>query len=103
MALPDPVREILDPPLLFIYVDLYCTKRFCVDRKLYNTCVVSAQRYKRPLLTKARNILAAIGIYHQGVVVTLSNGQRWLVHKASYLLTISLLYLTLLAIIGKQV
>ena len=83
--------------------DITLSSTVLIDRKLYNTCVVSAQRYKRPLLTKARNILAAIGIYHQGVVVTLSNGQRWLVHKASYLLTISLLYLTLLAIIGKQV
>lgn len=53
-------------------------------RELYNSRVVKAERWHRPLDSgKATpNILRNLA-YHCGVVVTLQNGQRWLVHKGN--------------------
>lgn len=50
-------------------------------RELYNSGVVSAQRYERPLDITAPQWIKNILPNHCGVVVTLANGQRWLVHK----------------------
>lgn len=49
--------------------------------QLYNSKVVSAQRYLRPLDFKAPAWIKKILPKHCGVVVTLANGQRWLVQK----------------------
>src|SRR5688572_30809333 len=50
-------------------------------RELYNSRVVSAQRYERPLDIRAPQWIKNLLPNHCGVVVTLANGQRWLVHK----------------------
>ena len=46
-----------------------------------------AQKCKRPLLSSAGDLLRYIGIYHKGVVVTLENDERWLIHKVFHQLT----------------
>jgi hypothetical protein len=51
-------------------------------RSLYNAKVVHAERFKRPLASSAKSWIAKkLGLKHSGVVVTLGNGQRFLVHK----------------------
>ena len=49
--------------------------------QLYNSKVVSAQRYLRPLDFSAPQWIKKILPKHCGVVVTLANGKRWLVQK----------------------
>jgi len=51
--------------------------------ELYNSRVVSAQRYERPLDFNAPQWVKNLLPNHCGVVVTLANGQRWLVHKGN--------------------
>lgn len=52
-------------------------------QSLYNSRVVSAQRYLRPLVSTAPQWVKNVLPKHCGVVVTLENGQRWLVHKGN--------------------
>jgi hypothetical protein len=53
-------------------------------RQLYNSRVIKAERYQRPLDSgKATPQVLQNLVYHCGVVVTLENGQRWLVHKGN--------------------
>jgi len=51
--------------------------------QLYNSKVVSAQRYERPLDFKAPGWIKLLLPKHCGVIVTLEGGQRWLVHKGN--------------------
>ena len=51
--------------------------------QLYNSKVVSAQRYERPLDFKAPGWIKSRLPKHCGVIVTLEGGQRWLVHKGN--------------------
>lgn len=50
--------------------------------ELQNSKVILAEHYERPLAGKTSpSIIAASKLKHAGVVVTLENGQRFLVHK----------------------
>ena len=49
----------------------------------YNLKVVKAEQYKRPLNSGAPQWLLDNIVHHTGVVVTLENGERWLVHKGN--------------------
>jgi hypothetical protein len=51
--------------------------------ELYNSRVTSAQRYERPLDMRAPQWFKNLLPNHCGVVVTLANGQRWMVHKGN--------------------
>jgi len=56
-------------------------------RDLYNSRVVRAERWERPLLSGSSGsgggIARALGLKHSGVVVTLVDGRRYLVHKGN--------------------
>lgn len=51
--------------------------------QLYNSKVVSAQQYLRPLDFSCPQWLKNALPKHCGVVLTLANGRRWLVHKGN--------------------
>ena len=68
----------------YLFLQLGSTDGQRYLRKLYNSRVVKAERYERPLASFVSNRIARIlGFKHSGVVVTLENGERWLVHKGS--------------------
>lgn len=52
-------------------------------RKLYNSRVTFAERFKRPLGNSVNSCIAKNLGNHSGVKITLNNGQKFLVHKGN--------------------
>lgn len=67
--------------IFILLIVLICLQEIFAQTSLYNSRVIKAERWKRPLASGVSAQWITYVVSHSGVVVTLENGQRWLVHK----------------------